>query len=286
VRYALFSKLLADRSVAAAAETAADIGYGGLELMGRAPHLPPDTTVERAEEIRSILDANGLDVPCLATYTGGYVDRSAAEREAALEELESVLRLTDALDCSLVRHTAGGPPVREATASAWEEAVTWLRRAADRAADHDATLALEIHANRLCESAAAGLELCDRVGRENVGLIHDAGNMAIAGHDWGPETVRALGDRLVHVHLKNMCAVGPADDAIRYDGPDGARHFRHAHLDAGVVDAAAVLGTLDEVGYDGHVTLETGVDGAPRSVAARELDAARAAERAAGVTRD
>ena len=128
MKTALFTKLLAERSLTEAIEIAGEIGYDGVEPMGREPHLPPDTSLDRARELRAMLDEHGLEVPCLATYTGGYVDVSDDEREAELADLERYLELADALDCDLVRHGVGGPPVREAAESDFQVAASWLGR--------------------------------------------------------------------------------------------------------------------------------------------------------------
>ena len=44
----LFTKVLAERSLTEAIEIAEEIGYDGVEPMGREPHLPPDTSLDRA----------------------------------------------------------------------------------------------------------------------------------------------------------------------------------------------------------------------------------------------
>jgi len=46
--------------------------------------------------------------------------------------------------------------------------------------------------------------MIDLVKRPNFGVIHDAGNMHITGDSYGEESVKLLGDRIFHVHVKDM----------------------------------------------------------------------------------
>lgn len=281
MKTALFTKVLAERSLTEAIEIAGEIGYDGVEPMGREPHLPPDTSLDRAREFRALLDEHGLEVPCLATYTGGYVDVSDDEREAELADLERYLELADALDCDLVRHGVGGPPVREVAESDFEVAASWLGRAADRAAEHDVRLAVEIHAHKLTETTESTLKLLDTVGRDNVGAIHDAGNMYIVDAPYGPETVDRLGDRLFHVHVKDERRVD--DDSLpgvfELETRHGPELFQPRRLGEGAVDHRPLFEALAESGYDGSLTAECHVPtddaDADIAVARHERDALR-----------
>lgn len=108
VQTALFTKVLHNRSLTESFEITAELGYDGVEPMGREPHLSSESSLDEVAALREQLDDLELDVPCLATYTGGYVGRSNAERETELEELETFLQFADVLDCDVVRHNAAG----------------------------------------------------------------------------------------------------------------------------------------------------------------------------------
>lgn len=258
MKTALFSKVFAERSLSSAIDLTADLGYDGIEPMGREPHLPPDTSRDRAAEIRARVDDRGLEIPCLATYTGGDVDATDEERERQLADLESFLELADPLDCRLLRHSAGGPPLHEATEADFEVAARWLRRAADLAAEYDATLAMEIHAHKLTETVDSTLKLVEMVDRENLGAIHDAGNMYIVDTDYGPKSVERLGERLSHVHVKDERRVDDASvpGAFELETRHGREMFQPRRLGEGDVDHGPLFGALAEAGYDGFVSAE------------------------------
>ena len=273
---AIFSKLFDDRSLEDAILAAADIGYDGLEIMARDPHLPHGTSHERAAELAELLSEHDVSVPCLATYTGGYSRKSDEECEAELEKLEAFLELSQILDVDVLRHGPGGPSIGEATDDHVERAATWLRKAADLAAAYNRTIAIEIHANRLSETTDATLRLLELIDRENVGVIHDAGNMFLVDDPYGPESIEKLDDRLVHVHYKDISRIDDrsVSDAFTVSSDSDAAIFRRECLGDGDIDYELVFDALAERGYDGHLTTETFVSRIdPEAVARRELSA-------------
>ncbi len=86
----------------------------------------------------------------------------------------------------------------------------------------------------LVHTAAAGLELIERVGADNFGLLLDTFHMNIEEADIG-ESIRACSDRIFHFHV--------ADSNRWYPG-------------AGHLDFASILDELEETGYDGFVSGE------------------------------
>jgi sugar phosphate isomerase/epimerase len=255
---ALYSRVLGDRSVADAVETTAAAGYPGFDLMARAPHLPGDADREQVDALGRTLDDHELGLACVTTYTGGYVGRTEEECEADLAELEPYLEAADALGCDLLRHGPDGPPPYEATDDDFEQAARWMRRAADLAAEYDKRLGIEIHAKKICETTDATLDLIERIDRDNVGAIHDAGNLYIADAPYGAESIEALGDRLFHVHVKDLERVQQAShpDTSTIGTRHGDEHFRSTLLGDGDVEYDRVFDALADGGYDGYVTAE------------------------------
>ena len=255
---ALFTKVLSDRSLREACEIAAEIGYDGVEPMGREPHLGVETTDEEARQLRAHLDDLGLAVPCLATYTGSYVGEDRETCEAELEGFERFCELAEILDVDLVRQFPGGPSNYEATDEQYEWSAGWMRRAADIAAEYDKRLAVEIHGNTIVESAADAVRLLDLIDRENAGAIHDAGNMYLSDEPYGPATVEELGDRLSHVHVKDERRVGDADGPGRFarEREDATNYYEPALLGKGDVDHGPLFRALREAGYEGFLTDE------------------------------
>ena len=112
-------------------------------------------------------------------------------------------------------------------------------------------------------------KMIELVDRPNFGLIHDAGNMHIVGDSYGEESVRRLGDRIFHVHIKDMVKAA-ADDEAAHDYLAG--RFKRALLNTGNVDHRLLFGALKKAGYGGYLSCEASGGDDPVAVAKHEFD--------------
>jgi D-psicose/D-tagatose/L-ribulose 3-epimerase len=123
-----------------------------------------------------------------------------------------------------------------------EQQRTWaaesLREAADYAGERGVRLAME-PLNRfetdLVNTVEQGLDLCDRIGRANVGLLLDTFHMNIEEKSF-TEAMTSAGDRLFHMQV-----------AENDRGTPGSGH----------VPWGEVFRALDAVGYNGSVVIES-----------------------------
>lgn len=256
MKTALFTKVLGERPLESVIEIAAVLGYDGVELMGREPHLGLETTDAEARALREHASDLGVDLVSLATYTGHYTTASDAECEDELARFERFCELADVLDVQLVRNFPGGPSPYDADDEAYDRAARWVGRAADVAADHELTVGVEIHTDSVAESAADAVRLLDAVGRENVVAIHDAGNMYICDEQYGPASVETLGGSLGHVHVKDVRRTRSLDGGFTIETRHGEESFAFARLGRGDVDHWRLFRALADSGYDGYVTDE------------------------------
>lgn len=257
MKTAIYTKVFAGRTLEKAFELAAELGYDAVELMCREPHLGRTTTPERARHLKERLDNEGVAVAGLGTYTGGYGGQGDGfERE--LDALETFLELADVFETDLLRHNAGGPFPTAADSEEYERVADWLRRAADLVGEYDKRLALELHHGGLTETVESTLRLIELVDRENLGVIHDAGNMYIADEEYGPASIERLGDRLFHVHVKDELRVDDPSlpGAFEAENRTGSGVFQHRRLGHGDVDHGPVFEALERIGYDGYVSVE------------------------------
>lgn len=257
MKTAIFTKVLGERGLFDACSVAADVGYDAVELMGRAPHFGPETSDDRARNLRAHLGDLGLEVSSIASYTGGYVDQTDEECEEELDRLKRFCELAEIVGCDLIRHGPDGPPEFRASEDDYERAAAWMRRAADVSAAYDKEIAVEVHALKITETPETTRAFLDRIDRENVGAIHDAGNMYIVGTEFGRESVMELGDRLQHVHVKDELRV--ADDApgtFEVERPRGDQRFQPRLLGEGGVDHAPLFEALTDRDYGGYVVAE------------------------------
>ena len=123
-----------------------------------------------------------------------------------------------------------------------EQQRTWaaesLREAADYAGERGVRLAME-PLNRfetdLVNTVEQGLDLCDRIGRANVGLLLDTFHMNIEEKSF-TEAMASAGDRLFHMQVAENDRGTPGSGHVPWD---------------------EVFRALDAVGYNGSVVIES-----------------------------
>lgn len=184
----------------------------GLEIWF--PHVSPiNLTPALASQVRKSLAARGM-ICCACA--GGMADPQVDPY--ACEESFQVARL---LKASLI---AGHLP---------PSAVPDLCRVA-------ATFRMPLAYENGSEKDVSEIQAAIQEGDEWVGANLDTGNLAAQGGD-PVKAVRVLGKRIVHVHLKDVPAVGSHDCVA---------------VGTGIVDVAGVFRELKACGYDGWLSIE------------------------------
>lgn len=123
------------------------------------------------------------------------------------------------------------------------------------AEDHGVTLLLEPH-GPVTGTIDGTSELLERIDSPALGLNLDSGNCWLAGTD-PVEYVRTFGDRIQHVHWKDL----GAEWEERRGSIFGCGMSTIA-VGSGEIDIDGVFRALVDAGYDGHSTLEVGGDDA------------------------
>jgi L-ribulose-5-phosphate 3-epimerase len=191
--------------------TAAGLGFDAIDLW--TSHLNPAWATEsHIATARDLLAQNGLRVTSLAGWFGGTVD-----------EFEAACRVAAAL----------GKPILGGNTGAWKK---------DRAAvlglldEHDLRLGFENHPEKTPDEVLA---LIGDAG-ERVGATVDTGWFGTQGYD-AARAIRQLGDRVLHVHLKDVREAG-AHRTCRYGD--------------GIVPIEGCVRALEDMGYVGGISLE------------------------------
>lgn len=259
MKYAAFSGSLIEYSIHEAMAITAKLGFDGLEIACKEPHLSGSTSIQRVREMRRMADEYGLAIPALAGYAGQFSESSDRECEEALGEFCRLLEQADWLDAPMVRIFQGGPNAFLAADYHYEKTAYWMRKCAEEAREHGKRIVLEIHNVSLVETPDSALRLLTMIGADNVGLIHDAGNMYITDTDYGSDSVHRLKSKLFHVHVKDEKRIPEAGAAgtFRNRTRHGLEHFLQCRLGEGEVDHRELFKALLETEYKGWITLES-----------------------------
>jgi len=270
MKTALFSGMFKDFPLETAIRKAAEIGYDGVEIMVGfgADHLDANCDPGRAAEILKLGQDQGVALCLIYTTLGGGALAGEEQRRSQMDQVERFLDIGDRLACKMLKVTAGR---LQDSAYRHDEALVvadWLAAAADRAAKHDARIVAEIHFGQYCETVDMARRIIDLVDRPNFGVIHDAGNLHITKDTYGEDSVEILGDRIFHVHIKDMVRAA-ADDAQGHDYLAG--RFKRALLHEGDVDHLPLFRGLNRIGYAGYLSCEASGGDDPVAVAEHEL---------------
>jgi sugar phosphate isomerase/epimerase len=293
----LSTKVVQDRPMREAAEIAARCGYAGLEIFGVPNHLPPETTDADARAYRRLFDDLGLETVTICSYAGGFAEGSDADAAREIELFRRYLEMADALGCRMVRLWADrlGRALREPREDHWLRAAHYLGIAADHALEAGVSVLLENHLT-MTISADRTLRLIRLIGRPNVVVNFDPGNMHLAGEAYGRAATLRLRPHIGNVQVKEggLASAPPAGEG-RGDATLSRGGSYDRLLGEGDMDHFSYLGPLAETGYDGYYMAECHKNPTPEwpsdriaehefEALARLLDeAARAARAAAAV---
>lgn len=258
MKFAAFSGVFIEHSIQEALRLTRELGMDGMEIAAREPHLSPTTSSHRIKEVRKVADDLGLELPALAGYMGGFSTASDKDSEQAFADFQRMLEAAGVLGSSMIRVAPGGPNAFLAKDYHYAKAAYWIDRCAAEAKKQGVKIVLEIHNVSIAETVESSHRLLNMIEHDNVGMIHDAGNMYITDTDYGRDSVIQLGNRMFHVHIKDELRV----DAVGAPGTftnltkHGEEKFIQSRLGEGAADHQPLINALVETGYEGWLTLE------------------------------
>ena len=216
----------------------AGLGYDGVELAIRDPKLVD------LDSLEGLLRKYGLAVPAIGTGQAwgeeglSFTDPDENVRKAAIARIQSHIPVAARFKAVIIIGLVRGivkPGVDPAQAMDWLVEALRLCCAAARA--EDIRLALEPinrYETTLINTAAQGMELIERVGADNFGLLLDTFHMNIEEADI-EASIRKCEAHTFHFHVA---------DSNRW------------HPGAGHLDFRSILKALFEGGYQGWISGE------------------------------
>jgi sugar phosphate isomerase/epimerase len=254
----LSTKVVQDRPMREAAEIAARAGYAGLEIFCVPNHLPPETTVARARELRSLFDDLGLRTVTLCSYAGGFAEHGDAECAREVELFRHYLELANALGCDMVRIWADrlGQNLSQPREDHWLRAAHYISLAADHALEAGVRVMVENHL-AMTISVDMTLRLLGLVDRPNVVVNFDPGNMYLAGQPYGRATTLRMRRHIANVQVKDgAMPAAPRANGHSADATLSRGGSYDVLLGEGNMDHQSYLRPLYESGYDGYYMAE------------------------------
>lgn len=221
-------------------QLAAELGYGAICMRASAGGVA--TPREELERMRCEVEGAGL---CVSMVTADSdVPLNNEHGPDSLQNIGPSLDVAEALGSDLIR-----------VCLKTEADIEHARRAADEAAKRGIRLAHQCHTTTLFETVERSLEVLDRIGRSNFGLIYEPANLMLCGERYGLETLQRLQPYLMNVYVQNH-RVDPAGPVELETWCLGVRRFHHIPIwEPGGVDFPSVMAALQQIGYEGFVTI-------------------------------
>jgi len=243
---------------------AAELGYAGVMLTAKRPHLSPlDYDERRLSTLAELLHKHKLSVACLAGYSdpgAGYT--ATAGPFAPLGEMQIITirlwaQMAKRLGAPIIRLMTGLATTGEPYTTQWNRCVQFMREACSVAAEYGITIGIQNH-DDLGAHYQSLADLIDEIDRPNCKACFDAWSVALHGDDLAT-AVRHMGSRIVHTTVADYVK----RPRFRYHHP-GFGNIYERVLDEvravppgeGFIDYPAFFNALREIGYNGAVGFE------------------------------
>ena len=254
MRAALHTLMFGGYPLERVAPVAGDIGYTGVALMCRPPHLDLDNPGPSGRQGFRILGDAGLHVVGLASGLGRPEAFTGAPAESELDGVRRALEAANVLGAGLLRLWGGADGLSVDNPDELAAAASWYGQAASIAAAAGVRVTIEVHSLGLASSTAATCRLVDAIDHPNLGAALDTGNLHAAAGSVGADDVSQLDARIFDVHVKDMRGLPDAEGhTLEVDG----RFYAHVPLGQGDVRNAETLGQLAADGYAGWIANES-----------------------------
>jgi len=232
----------------------AGLGYRGVEIMADVPHAWPAYLLpEHKQALRDSLAKNKLAISNINAFMmhavndhrqkywhPSWIEPDVNYRRVRIDHTKRALTLAKELGAPCITTEPGGPLEGRPWGECLKLFVEMLKPVVEHAEKEGVLLLVEPEPDLLIETADQYLEFASKISSPFLGLNFDIGHSYCVKDD-PADTVRRLGKLIRHVHLEDIA-------------PTRVHH--HLIPGEGVIDFAATLKALQEIGYDGWVTIE------------------------------
>src|SRR5664279_1080412 len=240
-------------------DKAADLGYDGVMLMAKRPHLSVlDWDADGRARLRDQLKARNLRTICVAGYTNFTADMEHSEvptHEIQIEHVTELARMARDIGGNLVRVFTGYENPASNYLAQWSLLVRSIRECAQRASDFGVTIAVQNH-HDIASGWESQLDLIEEVDHPNCRAAFDAWAPALHGVDIKEAAEKMAG-------LTVLTTVANYQIRPRYRLATKLTMFepilpttRAVPVDEGFIDFAGFLSALERNGFKGAVTYE------------------------------
>jgi len=221
-------------------------GFKSVELTsvpGWTEHVRRDADEEEIAHVKDLLRKYGLT----AISFSGHSDLVS---DAGVVEFRKALTVANKLGIHYVSTSTGGHDASSA-GSLEEQRQRFLDRIgplADEAAALGITICLETHGGLLATGAMAA-DLVRQIGKPNVGINYDPGNVIFYGNTRPEQDIEAAAPLVKHMHVKDQIG--------------GYHNWNFPAVGTGEIDFRPIFAVLERAGFTGPCSVEIEFQGEP-----------------------
>lgn len=227
----------------------AKIGYKGVEILCDIPHAyPPTFSSGQIQTLKNTVSSCGVQISNLNAFTlyaigdvyhPSWIEDDGRARKVRIQHTVDCIRLAKKIGAQHLSTEPGGPMPHTDPSQAEKIFLASLGQVAKVAEEEGVDLLVEPEPGLLIENSQQFKRFIRNVGSDHVRLNFDIGHFYCVNED-PAKLVYELSEYISHFHL--------ADIASRV----------HNHLipGRGSIDFRPVFAAMDDIGYDGFVTVE------------------------------
>lgn len=248
-------------------EEASQLDLDGLEMYYPFFEGRGEAYVDR---VRERCAGAGLAIPMMC-FSPDFTQPDPVKRRVELEKQKKAIDLTVKLGGVYCRTLSGQnrPGLERKEAIGW--CVEMMRSSVDYAGDRGIILNIENHYKdgyweypEFALRSDVFLEIVDQIDSPFFGINFDPSNAIVAGED-PLELLEKIKSRVVTLHASDRYLEGGDIDDLRRMEMDPVYGYagliRHGIIGRGLNDYDAIFRTLKEVGFDGWISIEDGMNG-------------------------
>lgn len=240
-------------------EKAATLGFDGVMLMAKRPHLSLlDFDEAGRKRLRDKLARLKLELVCLAGYTDFCLGSERPEiptREMQILYVTELARLARDLNCKLIRVFTGYSREGVSLDQSWGWCVDSLRECARRAAECGVTLGVQNHHDTAAHFESLA-DLLEEIAEPNCKAMFDAWSPALHGSDLAA-SVKRMAPYIVHTTVADYVRrprFSYVPQLVNYVRETDA--VRAVPMGEGFIDYRSFFAALKKAGYRGAVAYE------------------------------
>ena len=246
-------------------DMAATLDVDGLEYYTEFGDLADERNWTSA---RQMAEDIGLEIPMLCC-SPDFTQNDAAARAKQIDLEKRWIDLTAALGGQLCRVLSGQRRPDVSRSDGINYTVDCIEACLPHAAECGVTLIIENHYKdgswrypEFAQHMDVFLELIGRIDSPHFGVNFDPSNTIVAGED-PLEMLEHVKQRVVSMHASDRyLKEGTIEDLRKEENVEGyAGRLSHGVIGRGMNDYDAIFKTLADVGFDGWISIEDGVDG-------------------------